>query len=76
VEHILRRASTRTRLVAAALSSCACRSPVTMTHRAAAHLHVGDLANVPSIHRLVESTREMEHALRHASTRTRLLTAP
>ena len=47
-----------------------------MTHRAAAHLHVGDLANVPSIHRLVESACEVEHALRHASTRTRLLAAP
>ena len=47
-----------------------------MTQRAAAHLHGGDLADVPSCHRLVESTRSIEHRLRRASTRTRLMWPP
>ena len=39
--------------------------------RAAAHLHAGDLANVPRSHGLVEGVCEGEHALRHATTRAR-----
>ena len=34
-----------------------------MTHRAAAHLHVGDLAYVPRPKRLVEDGSVLEHAL-------------
>ena len=33
---------------------CACRSPVTLTQGAAAHVHVGDLADVPRIDILIE----------------------
>ena len=76
VEHILRRASTRDML----LSQPPCKQEACVApnpqKQAAAHPHVNDLANVPCLHGLVESSRPAEHILRRASTCDMLLPQP
>ena len=51
-------------------------TPPASQERAVAHLHVGDLANIPRGHGLVESVCKAEHVLRRTTARARRVGAP